>query len=398
MQSIKMLANFVEEICPKVHKARRKCIGQVIESCLNTEELMVTKLGRGISSLSLEKHRIKQADRLLSNKYLHEEVKEIYSQLTSTIIGDNKEIVILIDWSNLDKNQRHFLLRASLAVEGRSLTIYEEVHTNDTKEKLSTHKEFLLQLKKILPQGVLPVIVTDAGFKITWFKAVEKLGWHWIGRIRGRMKVSLNSDKSWIDGRLLHEQARPEQAKDFSQVTIGKKNNLLCNMVLYKNNPKGRIMKGKLGKRRTWVTAQKCEKAAREPWLLATSLNYNNPYSIVKMYSLRMQIEESFRDLKSSTYGIGLLDSRTYKSKRLQVLVLIASIANTFSWLLGKAAKIQKVCIHFQANTIKNKNVLSNVFLGLKIFKQHRIIIYAKNFINALNFIHLEACCVRCRT
>ena len=33
-----------------------------------------------------------------------------------------------IDWSDIDNRKDHFLLRASLAAQGRSLTLYEENH------------------------------------------------------------------------------------------------------------------------------------------------------------------------------------------------------------------------------------------------------------------------------
>lgn len=31
--------------------------------------------------------------------------------------------------------------------------------------------------------------VTDAGFRSPWFRAVEKLGWYWLGRLRHRTLV-----------------------------------------------------------------------------------------------------------------------------------------------------------------------------------------------------------------
>jgi len=39
------------------------------------------------------------------------------------------EPLIVIDWSDLKEDQSLHLLRASLPVGGRSLTLYEEVHT-----------------------------------------------------------------------------------------------------------------------------------------------------------------------------------------------------------------------------------------------------------------------------
>jgi len=384
MHSNQILSKFLKEVCPFMHSKRRESLESVVSSCLRQERLRVTSLGRGIEGEALEKHKIKRADRLLSNPHLHKELDGIYSRIAQLVLKGLERAVILVDWSNLDQNQRHFLLRASVAVKGRSITIYEEVHTVATVEKLETHKKFLRNLKRILPQDISPILVTDAGFRITWFKAVEKLGWDWVGRIRGRMNVKLAPDSKWLNGRLLHPEASSE-AVDFKDAQIGKQNNLDCRLVLYKANPKGRVMRDKFGKRRTWIRAIRCEKANREPLLLASSLNdcYYTSKKIVDIYSSRMQIEESFRDMKSSQYGIGLKEARTYKTKRMKVLVAIATLVNTFAWILGKATKIQKLHRHFQANSIKTENVLSCVFIGFKVFKQERIKIEYENIKNA---------------
>ena len=89
----------------------------------------------------------------------------------------------------LDARKRHYLLRASVAVNGRSATVYEEVHTLAGKDKRRTHRAFLRQLQAVLPVGCRPIIVTDAGFRTPWFQQVEALGWDWVGRIRNRHKM-----------------------------------------------------------------------------------------------------------------------------------------------------------------------------------------------------------------
>ena len=43
------------------------------------------------------------------------------------LIGD-REAVIIVDWSTLKADESWHLLRAALAVGGRTLTLYEEVH------------------------------------------------------------------------------------------------------------------------------------------------------------------------------------------------------------------------------------------------------------------------------
>jgi hypothetical protein len=47
----------------------------------------------------------------------------------------------------------------------------------------------------------------------------------------------------------------------------------------------------------------------------------------VRLYTLRMQGEEAFRDLKSSRFGLSFEQTRTGDLERLQLLLLIAALA-----------------------------------------------------------------------
>ena len=106
----------------------------------------------------------------------------IYSLMAHRLIGAQCQPVILIDWSDLDPRKQPFLLRASVAAEGRSLTLLEAIYDVSEKEKPSVHKAFMLRLKAMLPSACKPVIVSDADFRVPWFKLVESLGWDYVGR------------------------------------------------------------------------------------------------------------------------------------------------------------------------------------------------------------------------
>jgi hypothetical protein len=384
------VASFLNSVCSFMHSKRRESLCAMVESCLNGESASVTALGRGIKRQSLEKHRIKQADRLLSNKNLHAELEEIYRQLADTVLSNIKRPVLLVDWSNLDSNERHFLLRASVALSGRGITIYEEVHTKKTKEKRRTHKEFLRKLSTILPANTRPILVADAGFRATWFKAVADQGWDWVGRIRGRMKVKLSADSTWTEGRRL-EPGTLDVPQDYASAEIAQGNRLSCRVVLFKATPKGRTLLGKLGRPSAAQRAKRAKNANRDPLLLATSLSDLSALEIVNIYSSRMQIEEGFRDMKCFNYGMGLEISRTYKTKRMSVLVIISSLAHAFSWILGQAAEVEHIDKHFQANTEKKYKPLSYVFLGRRVFQQNRFKISWDTFQKAWSNFHSYA-------
>jgi len=52
-----------------------------------------------------------------------------------------------------------------------------------------------------------------------------------------------------------------------------------------------------------------------------------------------MQIELSFRDLKSHRYGQAFEDSLTHKGSRIEVLLLLSTLAAFATWLVGMACE-----------------------------------------------------------
>ena len=73
----------------------------------------------------------------------------------------------------------------------------------------SAHREFLHALKLVLPESCCPIVVTDAGFRGPWFRAVEELGWDWVGRIRNKIKYLNESTGRWCFTDSLYTLATP---------------------------------------------------------------------------------------------------------------------------------------------------------------------------------------------
>ena len=93
---------------------------------------------------------------------------------------------------------------------------------------------------------------------------------------------------------------------------------------------------------------------------------------VVSIYSTRMQIEESFRDVKSVRFGIGFELNLSRSAERLQILLLVAMIATFVLWLLGMAARNSQQHLQYQANTVKDRQVLSAIYLGLRVATDRR--------------------------
>jgi hypothetical protein len=372
-----------------MHKMRRTALFVNVMAALRGEVLTVTHLGRSITSKAKEKHCIKRADRLLSNRRLQGERVGIYTALTRQLIGSKQRPVIIVDWSDMDESRRHFLLRACVPVEGRALSLYEEVHTLKSKDKPEVHERFLKALQKMLPPRCLPIIVTDAGFRTPWFKQVEALGWDWVGRIRNRHEVQLPGEEEWTPCKSLYPQAT-STPKALGRARLTQSNPIDCQLVLYKGKPKGRVHLNRLGQRaRSWHS-RKNAMAQREPWLLGTSLSrgFKLADKIVKLYALRMRIEEAFRDLKSTRFGLSLELHHTYQLERLQVLLLIATLALMVAWIIGKATEHTGQHRHYQANTLRNRVVLSTIFLGLKVIDDSRVTLQLTDVLAAIKSLH----------
>lgn len=381
------LSKYLAKITPTMHKVRRLSLFAAIESAVNGGALSVTGLGRNIDNPALEKHRIKRVDRLCSNANLQQEISLIYSQMCAVVVGQNQRPIIHVDWSNMDDRKQHFLIRASIATQGRSLTLYEEIYPLSLTEKPTTHRLFMQKLKAMLPKECRPIIVTDAGFRIPWFTLVESLGWDYVGRVRNRTFCKKKSDDTWLPVKSLYQlgNLRP---KDLGQYQQGMKLSFESRMVVVWRKPKGRKDKTVTGESaRKSKKSRACAEREKEPWLLATSLNKTNHLSkkIVKIYATRMQIEESFRDLKT---GLKMNDCGSRQSPRLQVLLLVALVAQYLLFLLGLAVKSAGKHRRYQANSIKNRNVLSNQFIGLRAYKDKQLRLLKKHWRAAIDTLN----------
>ncbi len=209
-------------------------------------------------------------------------------------------------------------------------------------------------------------MITDAGFRNSWFNMVEEHDWHWIGRVRHNTFYQVIKTTCWQSVTLLHVKAT-RKAKQLGQVLLARATPLVCYFCLYKKEVKGRKKKTLLGKICRQSTSLKCAKRGREPWLIASSMN--SPAStIIKLYGKRTQIENSFRDTKNQREGFSLNDTRTRNIERLNILLLIFYIASIGLWFVGQCAKDNKYHYQFQANTVKHRDVLSNIYLGWQIF------------------------------
>ncbi len=235
------------------------------------------------------------------------------------------------------------------------------------------HQAFLARLKSMLPAGCQPIVITDAGFRSPWFRAVEAQGWHWVGRKRNReMLREYNAPDTpakpnarWFDCKRLYDKASTT-ALDLGRFECVRNHPHLHRLVLIKAAPKGRIKVTAHGEKCRSNHSQKQARAQREPWLLAASLSlaHLSAQTIVNLYTQRMQIEQSFRDTKNARWGLGLSESQSRSPERLAVLALIASLAEFVFRLIGQCAIKHHLQYDLQLTNRKSRPEISVIRAG----------------------------------
>ncbi len=104
--------------------------------------------------------------RLLGNPHLHAQRLALYAAVAQQWLTGLPQLLIVVDWSSLTADMQWHWLRASVVVQGRSLTLYEEVHPRCHLASLAVHQRFIERLDLLLPPSALPpIVLTDAGFR-----------------------------------------------------------------------------------------------------------------------------------------------------------------------------------------------------------------------------------------
>jgi hypothetical protein len=347
MHARKIIQDFLTAECPAMHAKRLHCLA-VVADAARRGGLGLVKMGKAVASKTSVRHRIKQCDRLLSNPHLERERPDVYRALARRVLQQQTQVSIIVDWSDLLADISQHVLRAAVVVKGRAIVIYEEVHPTRRYGVASVHRQFMETLRTVLPPQCRPVIITDAGFRGAWFKMLDELGFAWIGRIRNRDMVRARGERDWRGCKELYANATG-RARDLGQFEYVRSNPVPCRLVMIKKPPKGRQCKTVFGKTSRSQHSKKQRAGQSEPWLLASapSLSASSAQAIVAMYGRRMQIEQTFRDLKSTQWGMGLSSSQTRHAKRLSALLLIAALLSFALWIIGLAVRIGGYCIQY---------------------------------------------------
>ncbi|WP_059436499.1 IS4 family transposase [Anaeromyxobacter sp. PSR-1] len=357
MRVDRMLATFLGAHVSTVHKARVVAVFAAVAALVRGGEIALSRLGRAIAIRTTAKHGIKRIDRLYGNGHVLNERQFFYRGIAHGVLRDRPRPAVLVDWTEVGGGMR--VLAAAAPCSGRAVIIYAEVHPLRHYANPRVEARFLRRLAEVLPPASRPIIVTDAGFRAPWIRQVLNLGWDFVARVRGRAYVR-PAGGAWLRFDKLYDAARVK-AKDLGPCLVTRYQPYSCRVVVVR-------------KRRRWRAAQRRlaldsrerqeVQAAREPWVLATSIQDIDADGIVATYASRMQIEEAFRDAKSSRFGWAMEAACTARPGRVEVMVLLAALASLLILMVGISAEGAGLHRKYQANTISTRRVLALTTLG----------------------------------
>lgn len=342
MRASRVLQKCLADSFRSMHLTRSRVLMRAVEALLSGRRLTLMDVARSWPGAERVRAPLKAFDRLLSNPRLHAERTQVYAGMAHWLLRSEQPVVV-VDWSDLKPNKSWGLLRAAVPVGGRGLPILDMVFPGGQLGTPKAEKAFLLQLKKIVPEGVTPILVTDAGYRAPWFRAVDAMGWHWLGRLRHRTlvkPVDARGQDDWVPSRALYALLEGYGTHDMGRMDTVRDRPWPCRVVIHRKCGKGRKHRNLNGEPARTTSSRKIAARYREPWLLVASPNLKlSARQLVKLYARRMQIEQSFRDLKSHHYGSAFEDSLTRRGTRLDILLLVHALANFARWLAGLACE-----------------------------------------------------------
>ena len=364
----RLLSRWLEQREVIGHAMRAMALVRVVQALVMGGKAALTQMGRNRAGEAHVKHHIKAVDRLLGNRHLHSEWTRIYRAIAQTLLAKVRRPALVVDWSDFEcgGSRKWAMIQASVPVGGRAVVIYARAFPFKRYNSPGAHREFLLGLKAVLPSICRPILITDAGFRGPWFRAVEALEWDWVGRVRNKIKYLNEQTGRWCFTDSLYKLASPI-TRYIGSVLLSRRFGYRFRLYLVRAYAPARGGRRKSNNRRP--NSKMYRKLHRAPWLLATSLPHErgSERRIKQLYATRMQIEETFRDTKSHRFGFGLRYARSSSLHRIQVLLLLVALATLVLWLVGLAAGAHNLARRFQANTISHRAVLSTPFLGRQL-------------------------------
>jgi len=323
--STEKIVAFVRDVFQTVHEKRRRTLAVLVGALITVGRVGVAAIGRGITSRTSFKHKIKQVDRFLSNSGIcvHDWCREI----AITVAGNRPKLMIAVDWTKIE---RWPMLVASVVMRRRGTPIYWATcdWRHLARSQNAFEETFLSMLRTMIPKDVEVTLLFDRGFRrVSLIRHLKTLGFHFVVRccsdthVHGEAWHGALSDMPLVRGKI-HDLG-------WVKATIDKPEAIRL-VALFDHNQK-------------------------DAWYLFTDLDLPSQ-DIIKAYGRRFTIEEVFRDSKNTRYGWSLKEfSVKNNPERLDRMLLIIATAYLLVTLIGLAIQVRGLDRGFRANTAKGQ-------------------------------------------
>lgn len=310
-----------------MHLARVRSLANAVAGVLNAVVVSIAAIGRAYAQLAgiESKSGVKQVDRFLGNDgVLLDEVLQLWVR---HVVGTTSRIAMAMDWTDFEGDDHTTLCVYVVTTHGRATPLAWRTVKKSTLKKRRTGYELdmVRRLHRWLPDSIEITLLADRGFGYAeLYEQLGDLGWDYVIRFREDIIVSGPDDDPVAASELVPAHGR---VRKITRAKVTRKRNPVPAVVLVKR------------------------KGMKESWCLATSLATADANEIVKAYSRRFTIEETFRDTKDITFGLGLRATHIRDAARRDRMLLLIAIAHTLLTLLGAASEASGLDRTLKTNT-----------------------------------------------
>ena len=310
-----------------VHLARVRSLANGVAGVLNASVVSIAAIGRAYAELAQVegKSGVKQVDRLLSNEEVV--LDELMLLWVRQVVGTTSNVVLAMDWTDFDDDDHTTLCAYIVTTHGRAMPL---VWKTVKKSKLKTRRtkyelDMVRRLHDWLPETVKITLMGDRAFGYAeLYELLGLYGWDYILRFRENIFVAQPGQEGVPAKELVPANGR---ARRIADATVTRNGSTVPAVVLVQR------------------------KGMKEAWCLATSLAMAEANEVVRAYSRRFTIEETFRDQKDITFGVGLRATHIRDADRRDRLLFLIAIAYTLLTLLGAASEASGLDRTLKTNT-----------------------------------------------
>lgn len=297
-----------------LHAKRVASLANGVIGVLFAAGLGIHTVGRALAEATgrKRKHAVKQIDRLLSNGGV--QLATLFPAWIRYVVGPRTEIVVALDWTEFEKDDHSTICAYLVTRHGRATPlVWQTVRKSTMAGKRGSYEMDLIGvLADALPNEVSITVLADRGFgDQKLYEHLAFMGWDYVIRFRQGIHVTHGGETKpaaeWVPpsghAKILKDAAVTEDKTAVPAVVV------------------------------------KHAKGMKEAWCLATSRVDHGAAEVVKLYSRRFTIEETFRDEKDIRFGMGLSSTHIHDAGRRDRLLLLGAMAHALLVLLGEAGE-----------------------------------------------------------